>query len=255
MHHYRILRLAGFIVILALVSGLALFVWRLNAMPDGPRPIIEKESEGITYGVAVDPETGELTAGVTYDYDSLPGIQAYRAFNQAALTQLERSDLQTLLVEVVFNRPLSQAEFEHFVAETGLKVERYSLRAVQADGQRVTIYGGPPDDATLVSDERLAQVLQDIKDRADGHLQGWISVEGQLPTANARQVSVHPDVFLLDVVETVISQSLTPEKLSRAGVSPDLQRLYLTGEVRPSFSRPPLFWFLENLGLVKDRSR
>jgi len=258
MRHCRILWLAGF-VILAAVSGLVLFIWRLNAMSDRPRMIIEEEvGNGITYAVGLegtDPETWELVTSVTYDYDSLAGIQAYVAFNQAALAQLERSDLQTLQVEVVFNHPLSQADLERFVAETGLKVEQYSLRAVQSDGQRVTIYGGPPDDVNLVSDEQLAQVLQDIKDRADGHLQGWISVEGQLPTANAQQVSVHPDVFLLDVVETVISQSLTPENLSKTGMSKEIQQLYLTGKVRPAFSRPPLFWSLENLDLVKDGSQ
>ncbi len=227
---------------------------RCSTTPKGettPQPITLKVGDGITYGIAVDPETLELIGGVEYDYTSPTGIRAYVALNQEALVQLENTGVKTLQVQVVFNRPLSQADFERFVAEAGLEVESYSLRAVDAGGQRVTIYGGP-DGARLVPADLLDQITEDVQDRGGGRLQGWITVEGTLPTANARWVVAHPDVFLLDVMETVVNRSLTKKKLAEMGLPGDIRRAYLTGQIRPSFNHPPLFWFLQDLGLVES---
>lgn len=254
MRRYRTTWFVGLAIGLTVVSGLFLSAWRLNAMPEVPQPITLEVGDGVTYGVAVDSETLELIAGVEYDYTSPTGIRAYVALNQEALVQLENTGVKTLQVQVVFNHPLPQADFEHFVAETSLDVESYSLRAVEANGQRVTIYGGP-DGARLVPADLLDQIITDVQERGAGRLQGWITVEGTLPIANARQVSAHPDVFLLDVMETVVSRSLTREQLAETGLPRDTQRAYLTGKARPPFSRPPLFWSLEDLGLVRSVSQ
>ena len=244
----------GLAIGLAVVSSLFLFAWRLNAMPEVPQPITLEVSDGITYGVAMDPETQELISGVEYDYTSPTGIQAYITLNREALTQLENAGTKTLQVQVVFNHPLSQADFERFVAEAGLEVASYSLRAIDAGGQRVTIYGGP-DGARLIPADLLNQITGDVQDRGGGDLQGWITVEGTLPTANAQRVITHPDVFLLDVMETVVNRSLTKEGLAEMGLPRDIQQAYLTGQIRPPFNRPPLFWFLEDLGMVKSVSQ
>ena len=251
MRRYRTTWFVGLAIALTIVSSLFLFAWRLNAMSQVPQPITLEVGDGVTYGVAVDPETLELIGGVEYDYTSPTGIRAYVALNQEALVQLENTGAKTLQVQVVFKRPLSQADFERFVAETSLDVESYSLWAVEADGQRVTIYGGP-DGARLVPADLLDQIITDVQKRGAGRLQGWITAEGNLSIANARQVSAHPDVFLLDVMETIVNRSLTREKLAEMGLPKDVQQAYLTGQIRVSFNRPPLFWFLEDLGLVRS---
>ena len=153
---------------------------------------------------------------------------------------------------VVFNHPLSQSEFEQFVKTYALKPSTYSLRAVAPDGTRSTIYGGPAD-GNLIPAALLDLVAQDIQQRDGSTIKGWIEVSTIVKRKDLVDLIDDPAVYTVDVTESVLRNSITSAKLSAAGADEGTVQAYTSDQVQIQISRVPVYWFLEDYGLVSSK--
>lgn len=83
-------------------------------------------------------ENNHPIAFVSYD-SSLEGLQEYAHSSRLQAETLLKNGASHLYVWVTFRRPLTQAEFATFVTETGLNVQRYTIRLTNSEGLRITI--------------------------------------------------------------------------------------------------------------------
>jgi len=220
-------------------AGQPMVLWALN---DG----------GVHYTVTFDPVLQKVDAIRNYDYLSASGVREYIAFNRARAEEYGRRTSGQLRVNVVFSRPLAQAEFEAFVHNYGLRVHRYTMRAVESSGARVTI-SGAPDDASLVPAPSLALALNDLSARGAAELKGWIEAEVTTDPPHLREMQAERDVFITELGHSLIFEALAPSVLRKAGATdetirkvqgdPDSDTVQISG--------PPLYWFLEEAGLVE----
>jgi hypothetical protein len=145
--------------------------------------------------------------------------------------------MDTLEVQVVFRRPLTAAQFEHFVAKANLDVSGYTLRYLDNQGQRVTIMGGP-DQGQLIPQDLLGIALKDLQQRTSGKLLGWIQAQATVTAKNYAALRDNPNVFLVDVSRSAIRATFK-DQADAADLPIDL-------------IAPQLYWKLEDLKLVSN---
>ncbi len=234
------------------VAGLLVAISRPTTSRAGqPTVIWALNDGGVHYTATFDPVLQKVDAIRNYDYLSLSGVREYVAFNRARAEEYGRRTSGQLRVNIVFSRPLAQAEFEAFVRNYGLRVHRYFMRAVESSGARVTI-SGAPDDTSLVPAPSLALALSDLSVREATELKGWIEVEVTTDPPHLRAMQADGNVLVTELEHALLIDALTPSALRSVGATdetirriqddPDSETVQVSG--------PPLYWFLEDAGLV-----
>jgi len=220
-----------------------------QAQSDKPIVFVDETdaATGIQYGASY--ADGQLNGGVLIDTTSVEGIRAYISFNLQNTHELLKTDRKLLYVHVVFNHPLSQDEFEQLVKAYALKPYAYSIRAIAPDSTRATIYGGPAD-GKLIPTDLLDMVSQDLQQRDGSTIKGWVEVSTIVQSADLVSLLSNPMVYTIDVTETLLRNAITFEKLQAVEVEDTVVQMYLKGQAQIQISRPPLYWFLEEYGLV-----
>jgi len=242
----------GSLTVLILIASFALLEPRIGGAEEEQVLLISKSApEEIKYHAFFDTLTQEVYGGVTYDYFSSKGIKAYIDFNRTASREIAQRLNDSLSIKVVFSHPLSQAAFEQFVKTYHVEVHSYTMRAVDSNGMRITIAGGP-EDGELVPQNLLKMVTGDITDRNSAEIKGWIEAEITTTPQDLDKMQHDPDVFVTEATYTLIYDALTPENLERAGAT-----RAATEDIRANRNRsvqitgPSLYWNLEDEGLVE----
>jgi hypothetical protein len=223
-----------------------------QAKSDAPVTFVDKtdNESGIRYVIGY--ADGQFNGGVIFDDTSIEGVRKYVGFNQRSVRDLLTAGQTKFYVLVVFNRPLSRSEFEQFVNTYALQPYSYSIRTVAPDGMRGTIYGGPID-GNLIPDDLLNFTSKDVQERDGSTIKGWIEVSAIVGRQDLVEVIRDPLVYTVDVTETILRNSLTKSNLSAAGIDEQTIQAYLNDQSQIQMSRVPLFWFLEDYGLVSSR--
>ncbi len=250
MHNQRIWRwIIGAAAALGLLGVLVLT--RVgDASPRGVQLLVEQTANGISYAAAFDTVQQRVDGRVSYDYISAEGVKAYLDFNRSAAQQIAARPSSPVRINIVFSRPMSQAEFEQFVQSYQLTVHHYTIRAVESDGARVTIFGGP-ENGQLIPAAILDSVSADIKTRNAADIKGWIETEVTTTPDHLQKMLDDPAVFTTEAAYTLIYDSLTAERLTQAGASAaTLQAIQANTDRTVQITHPSLYWSLEDLGMV-----
>lgn len=241
--------LGGIVLMVSLVA-----FWLLRpriGMTGQPTQLVVHNEGGISYRAAFDPVSQEVNGGISYDYLSAEGVQEYVTFNRQASQAIAQRRAGRVRVNVIFNHPLAQTEFEQFVHTYDVTVHRYRMRAVEADGTRVTI-SGTPESGQLVPPQYLSEVLSDIEARNAAEFKGWIEAEVTTTPAHLGLMPRDSNVFVTEAAYALIYDALTPQALRNAGATEETTRKIQDGTDRTvvQISGPPFYWLLEDASLV-----
>lgn len=253
-----LISIVGFTILAVIAVGLAVFTPiielspALQAQTDKPTVFLSDTDpiSGVQYGLVY--ADGQLNGAVTYDYSSMDGILKYVAFNRRTIERLLKSQQKEFRALVVFNRPLAQPEFEQFIASYKMEPYAYTLRAVSPDGMRTTIYGAPVN-GELVPMDLMNLITNDVKQRDGTALRGWIDVSAKMPRKALTKLLKDNRVYTVDLTESVMLNSITTVKLDAANASQQLLQDFARGKPSIQVSRVPLYWSLEDFGLVSSQ--
>lgn len=223
-----------------------------RGIPEEPQVLVEKSIGNIKYAAAFDPVQQAVYAEMMFDYFTPEGVQEYIAFNRTFSQELAQSGRDQLHVIVHFSRPLSQEEFEALVKRYDAQVRSYFIRAVEADGWRAGISGGPVGEQ-LVPRDLLNMAINDMEKRNATEIKGWVEVVVTTDSANLKLMQYDPEIVLTEVSHMLIYDALTPEALRRAGASAETIRKIHRNPFEDrvvQITGPDLHWHLEDLGLV-----
>jgi hypothetical protein len=184
-----------------------------------------------TYVVSASPRDhnpNRYYGGVTFDERSVEGITAFARMNREAAPALfaRHDSVRTL---VTFSRPLSFAEFNGLITQSGITVHEVGARNRDAQGNRTTAFGRP--DSRNLSDEAAYQSMLPSGEK----FVGFFSADVTLTAATYAKLAQSPDVYLLDVTD-----ALARDELKGRYDLVDVHR-----------SSP--FWTMEDLGLAKQQ--
>lgn len=241
--------LVGILIGLTIITVNMIQPRSAQARPDAPVVFLQEGDPVRDVQYAVGFADGSVNGSVVYDNTRVEGILNYVEFNQQTVSALLAAKQRQFYALVVFSRPLSRAEFENFASAYALRPTGYSLRARAPDGMRSTIFGGPVE-GQLIPDELLKLATQDMEARDGTALTGWIDVSTVVDAKNLAQLVQDPLVYTVDVTETLLRNNITSAALSAAGADDTTLKAFHTGTLQVQMSRAPLFWFLEDLGLV-----
>jgi hypothetical protein len=130
---------------------------------------------------------------------------------------------------VTFSRPLSFAEFNGLITQSGITVHEVGARNRDAQGNRTTAFGRP--DSRNLTDEAAYQSMLPSGEK----FVGFFSADVTLTAATYAKLAQSPDVYLLDVTD-----ALARDELKGRYDLVDVHR-----------SSP--FWTMEDLGLAKQQ--
>ena len=129
---------------------------------------------------------------------------------------------------------------------------RSQVGAFYSCGTRSTIYGGPAD-GNLIPADLLNLVAQDIQQRDGSTIKGWIEVSTIVKRKDLVDLINDPAVYTVDVTESILRNSITSAKLSAAGANEGTVQAYTNDQMQIQISRLPVYWFLEDYGLVDSK--
>lgn len=226
-----------FLAILAVAVGLATISPSVvSAAPNRP-PRIDVVQDGWEYHAIFDQASGTINANSDFQWGTAASVAPSIAAHQRLARRFAQHGID-IEGTIVFRRPFSQVEFEQFVSDTQIEVVDYIIRFVDAHGQRVTIFG-TPDDGQLVPQADLDFALNDLAERDQGAIAGWVEVRGKIPAASYHIVESNPDVYFVDVTRTAIQAAFKGQ--------PNADKAAL------ELIEPQVYWKLEDLGLVKTK--
>lgn len=209
---------------------------QLAPQPPADQKQIQAHFDGWDYHAVAD--GGQLNVIVNYDRLRPEGVNAFAQANRKLASQVQGSTSVT----GVFRRPLAVQEFEGLVKQTGLQVTSYTLRAVDTKGGRITIQGAPLK-TELVPQSLLKATLANVQQRLPGAvLKGIVTVDASATQAQLKQLLADQRVFTTEVA-TAVAADRARATLASQGV--DVSRLTVHSRLAA-----PLFWFMENTGLV-----
>jgi len=188
-------------------------------------------------------DTGSPLMAISYDTSSISSLRHYAVESQARGDALLKAGVSDFYVWVTFRRTLSADEFRALVKETGLSVQRYTMRAIGADGSRITIGGGPVDGEVLPTqelDEALTQVQAREGDQALT-FSGIFEVLGTVNATGYKQLRSAPDVFMVDVTGTLVYRNANFQRSTRFSWKDFVAKFQISG------NSP--FWYMEDFGL------
>lgn len=231
----------GASIVAALVLGLTFFRYSASAAsepsPLAPKPSIHEQFDGWEYLAA--PDSDNLNITVNYEKLTAAGIRAFGEANRKLVEQVHGQ----VVVSVVFRRPLSVDEFKDLVRKSGLKVENYTMRAVDGTGGRITIQG-TPNAGDLVPQEMFNTMLANVQSRSQGAtFKGIVTVDATATQAQLKQLLADERVFTTDV-----SQARATERARAALAAHNPAQAQLPAHTRLA---APLYWFMENTGVAE----
>ncbi len=124
---------------------------------------------------------------------STTGLMAYRNKVLVKQDRLFATGRNDILTTFTFNSPLSINEFERFVAKYRIKVDRFAIRAITPNNERMTI-SGKPSSSELVPRDSLTLMLT----HSSSELQGIIECMGVISARFLKKVNDDARVFLAD---------------------------------------------------------
>lgn len=192
---------------------------------------------GWKYHASLDPSTGVISAKTDFEWPSKASVGLTIATHKRIARDLVQQGID-IDATVIFRKPLSQEEFEQFIADTGMEVLDYVIRYVTVSDQRVTIFG-TPNNSQLVASADLEVVLNDLAERDPGTVSGWIEVRGRLPATSYHLVEKKPYVYFIDVTRTAVHAVFKGQ--------PNAENATV------ELIEPQVYWMLEDLGLVNTR--
>jgi hypothetical protein len=188
------------------------------------------------YTARADQQEGRIDTRVQYAHTSAADIQEFSLAQQQLGAELLEADVPSINATIVFRRPLSEREFVEFVAKYNLaEISLYTIRAVDDQGQRITI-NGAPQHGELVPQDLLAMVLKDVNQRAKNTFRGWVDVQATIQSDMYSKLASDKDVYLVDVTRSVITETFKNDRAAR--------------NLPVQVSMHPLYWALEDLKLV-----
>lgn len=245
--------------VLALIAvGAFIARQQLAALPAETIRVLDKaDPSGVRYWMALGSGGQDANIGVRYDYESRAGVEAYIAWNKSEAARLLNIDISTFWVLVNFNGPQPREAFEQFVKDYDMKVVEYVMRAVEPptalmpEGNRVTVKGGP-DNGVLIPDDLFNRMYGNVVGEHSAAFKGWITVRGGVDREGVQKLQSDPRVAVVEVIETIGRQAFLNNRDKLIAADPRLLQALDTDEpyFRIQLDVPPLYWKLEDLGLV-----
>lgn len=253
----------GFLLVLPLAIAAMLLMtnnWSQQLMALSTEGIVvldRTDPSGVHYWVVFGPGSGDVNIAVRYDYESRTGIVAYIAWNKNEAARLLNTGATKFWVIVNFNGPQPREAFEQFVKDYHMEVVEYSMRAIEPPtpltpgGNRVTAIGAPHNSA-LIPDDLFNTMFHNVTGEHGATFKGWITVRGGVDREGFQKLQSDPRVAVVEVIETIGRQALRVNRDKLIGADPQLLRALNTDEpyFRIQIDGPPLYWKLEDLGLV-----
>ncbi|MBP8251795.1 MAG: hypothetical protein KAX40_05490 [Herpetosiphon sp.] len=242
--------------LLALVIGLIILIVALTHSTNSVTAdverinLINKTQNSINYQAYFDTQQQTVYGNISYDYVTKQGVQAYLDYNRSTIETLTKRPHTTIFTNVVFNRPLSETEFIDFVKSYADNVLIYSMRSVESDGKRVTLFGAPEGN-DIVPHQILDTMLRDSSEHNAALFMGWIEVKITTNSQTLAQIMADPRVFTVEVAHTLIHDELTPAKLKQRNIPEQArQRIAQGGTMDVQITAPSLYWNLEDTGFI-----
>lgn len=224
-----------YVPILALFATLVVFAAARVGIAQEP-DVASGSFDGWEYRARQEPD-GSVMVEVSTQHGSEEALQRLVQENRRLAGELQSAGIGEVTALVTLNRPLSVAEFQSWAESVPFVIHSYTLRSVGEGGKRVTM-GGVPIGDRLVADDQLQATLARLEAHGDNNLRGVISVEGSLQTSDYHRLAAAQDVFLVDVSGAYARRDLNER-------FPDLR------DQAQHVIHRPVFWYLEDLGLVK----
>lgn len=252
-------RALGGVGALALVSAIAVvaLLQQGAAVADGPWTDASLGTWKFRHSLPAADDTGHYIVDVDYPMKSATDVRAAgEAMNQQAKAAL--SSRGTVNATIVFRRPLSVAEFTQFAKSNGIAPTGSVVRAIQSDGQRVTIgappvwdtdadghpkIGQPAPNGAPFDAEGLDRVTKKITESgpmAGMRLLGVISTDAALDLRAYQRVAQSPDVFAIDTLQDFVKEAFQKRN---PNVTPD--KIHVRGS--------QLYWAMEESGIVSSK--
>ncbi len=186
-------------------------------------------------------DDGVLHVLINFPSKTAADIEAFNTTNRSLVKEIQGN----ARVLVIFRQPLSVDEFKQLVQASGIKVENYEMRAVEADGTRITLNGGPSaSNNELVPQSALDTMINSWQKLPGGAtFKGFISVEGIATQVQISALLADKRVFTTELTRAVATQRL----LKKLGVANTFLQDKSKFESRLS---APIYWNMENTGLA-----
>lgn len=232
------------LVPLILISTVFLMSSR-GSLAGNPVTLIDAQHGTIRMSASFDP-LGEVHGEVEYDYLSDKGVKEYITFSREMSQQIAQRSSGLVRIKVNFSRPLSAQEFKEFVKVYELQVHAYTMRAVEKNGMRVTISGGPDGDQ-LIPPHFFNLAVTDVANRNAAEFHGFIDADITTTPALLGKMQKDARVFVTEAAYTLIHDTMTPQALRQLNASEEaIQQTQWPHVVIGS----SLYWGLEDYGLV-----
>lgn len=259
INYNKLLRKAWFLLALAVFGILTWFLisnQRVTARPQEDGTLIlsvKDEATGVSYVIGVDNLNNEVNGMIEYDYNSADGLERYRLFNNQELTKIlqNTSEVEGIPVKIIFNTPLSQAEFAEFVKQYEVAVKKYIIYMLEPDGKIATIQGSPSDKELVPAEFfNIATTSISQEYNSGAELIGWVEVDGTVQANRIPDLQTDQRIFLVDVMHFFLESKLTDSVLTEAGIAKDVrQELLELGFAE--IHQAPVVWNLYHLGLMQ----
>jgi len=161
------------------------------------------------------------------DTSSLSSLKEYK--NKVLSNQkiYKENKKDNVLATITFNYPISIDVFADFVNKYDIKVNQFSIRAINQIGDRVTISGKPGENEVVPEN-----ILNSMLDKSKAEFKGIIDCYVELDSAYLDKINDNEkNVFLVDT---------------------SADNMFITNENKKHI--PSLYWFLENTSIkYKDQ--
>lgn len=251
----RVLGVVGALALLAAIS--ATMLQRSPATAGGPWTDASLGSWKFRHSLPAADADGHYTVDVDYPMKSAADVRgAAEAMNQHAKESLNSKG--SLKATVVFKRPLTVAEFTQFAKSSGIAPIGSIVRAIQPDGQRVTIGAPPvwdtdtqgrpkigqpaPNNAPFDTEgfDRVTKKILESGPMAGSRVLGVISSDLTLDLRTYQNIERSPDVFAVDALQEVVKEAIQKRN---PGAAPE--KIHVRGS--------QLYWGMEDSGIVSSK--
>ncbi|MBA4495048.1 hypothetical protein ACFO25_09645 [Paenactinomyces guangxiensis] len=167
----------------------------------------EKLANSIVQLIATNKQDSkEINVNITFSNDnpSLNELEQYRNEMPNQFNMLAKKGHDKIPVTISMKEALSAQEFENFVTENGLEVEKFEIRVIDEHGIRATL-GGRPEGGDIYPEQRIKEFLGGSKT-----IKGVYLFKGKMPVKQELFDKLHNDnrVFVVDVSEKVLEEKI-----------------------------------------------
>ena len=214
----------------------------------GIQGYLDTDKQTILYFINLEDGVSPVIMVASREPKTPDDLRYYAQTSQTRGEALLQSGVNNLYVWVTFRRVLSIEEFKDFVAQYGLDVKHYTIRAYGEKGDRITIEGGPQDGVIVPA--MYDRVIESVQVHENGKAQigGVFDVKALVQSSAYRKLLVDSRVFIVDVTATLAYQELVSRKITSMTWAEYANRVQLGMTYGP-------FWNMEKLGLDKFASQ